>query len=86
MKRPPMTAMDVLRVSILILLYPIMLPLQFVFYLLRSAWMDSADIGRWLRRSYICEHGIDRVRLPCDVCMEAEERQVLAAMQQGREN
>lgn len=86
MKRPPMTALDWLRVSVLVLLYPIMLPLQVIFYLLCSAWYDSADIGKWLRRSYICKHGIDRVRLPCEPCMEAEERQVLVAMQQGREN
>lgn len=72
MKPPKVTAGDVLRFPAVILLWVIQWPLMVLFYIVRSAWYDAANIGLALRKSEICEHGVDRVRRYCETCDEMD--------------
>lgn len=79
-------AEDRAKIVIAFIAFLCQLPFIVLFYFIRSAWHDASLVSWWLRPKQRCKHGIDRVRQPCDECGEAEEREIMIAMQQGRSN
>lgn len=61
-----------------LLLTIVTLPLLVLFYIFRSAWEDSWQVGMWLRPPAICEHNIDRNRESCDDCNTRDEHEFMA--------
>jgi len=59
-----------IKFALALALYVVQLPLMLVFYLVRGAWQDCGDVGRWLAPEHICEHGVNLMRNRCDPCCQ----------------
>lgn len=71
-----MSRADKARFCLLMVVKTTILPLQVIFYLIRSAWIDSDSVGWWLAPS--CKHG----QRPNDRCLKCEEEWMKSQLDQ----
>jgi len=68
---------DKVRYVVLLVVKAAIIPLQVVFYVIRSAWIDSDSVGWWIAPS--CKHG----KRPTEDCMACKEAWIADQIKQA---